>query len=102
MKEKLKHIKQNVPYRKPVKQLQCHVCGVKATHVVILELRENPGPPLKENNVLRVICEEHINTNFDAWVPLLHYKALCAEWKKVGVVLNKAYCTISILPLNIK
>lgn len=90
------------PIVKPVTQLQCHVCGVKATHVILLELREVPGPPLKENNVLRTICAEHVDTNFDTWVARPQFKALCIEWEKVGVKLNKQYCTIGVMTLKNK
>jgi hypothetical protein len=102
---KLRSIVKKTPYVKPkqppkVTELKCHVCGEKATHVILIELREVPGPPLKENNVLRVVCEEHVDTNFDTWVSVPAYKALCIEWEKVGVKLNKQYCTIKVLELK--
>ena len=78
--------------------LKCHFCANHATHVIMVELREKPGPPLKENNVLRVACDIHsIDTTFDNWVPVWAFKGLCSEWKNVGVILNKAYCSINII-----
>lgn len=103
---KLRSIVKKTPYVKPkprtLKELKCHVCGEPATHVVLIELREKPGPPLKENNVLRVICKEHINLNFDYWVPYWAFKGLCTQWANEGITLNKQYCTIGILQLKSK
>ena len=109
--KKLKQIKlaKQVLYRKPIspqkpKELKCHVCEKMATHVVLVELRAEQGPPLKENNVLRVACPEHAaNTNFDYWVPFWAFKKLCIDWKnEADVILNKAYCTIKVLKLKEK
>ncbi len=90
-----------VPYKKPPKpNFNCHTCGEKGTHVVLLELRDKPGVPLKENNVLHFVCEEHINRNFDFWVPNWAFKGLCNEWKNAGFILDKKYCTINIIPFK--
>lgn len=87
MKPKIKH-----------QELKCQFCTNKATHVVLVELRDKPGPPLKENNVLRTVCDIHaVDTSFDHWVPYWAFKGLCNEWKNVGVVLDKKYCSINIL-----
>ena len=65
----------------------------------MLELRDKPGPPLKENNVLRVACDIHsIDNSFDYWVPHWAFIGVCNEWKrKAHVILNKQYCTINIV-----
>ena len=103
----LRSIVKKTPYRKPakpqpVKELFCYVCKQKATHVLLIELREKPGPPLK-SEVIYTVCEKHISTDFDRWVPILAFKKLCLDLQKeVGIVLNKQYCTIKALPLKIK
>lgn len=77
--------------------LKCHFCDNPATHTIMVELREKPGPPLKENNVLRVACDIHsIDKSFDHWVPIWAFRRLVEEWKKVDVTLRKEYCTINI------
>ena len=100
-------IVKKTPYKKPVvakpKQIiKCHVCGELATHVILIQLREQSGPPIKED-VLRTVCEEHINTSFDHWVPAWAFKKLCFDLKEqANVTLNKQYCTIKVLPFKKK
>ena len=106
-KRKLRSIIKKTPYVKPkpapkLTELKCHVCSEKATHVILIELREKPGPALKENNVLRVVCEEHVDTSFDKWVPYWAFKGLCLEWKNKGFTLNKQHCTIGVMLLKNK
>jgi hypothetical protein len=87
---------------KKKRKLICNVCGAYATHVVLVELREKPGLPLKEDNVLMLVCDEHSkNTSFDHWVPYEAFNYLCAEWKKQGYILAKPFCTINIKPLQV-
>jgi hypothetical protein len=63
-----------------------------------LELREVPGPPLKANEVIRVVCEEHTSTDFDYWVPAWAFTKLCLDLKtQANITLNKQYCTINVL-----
>ncbi len=81
--------------------IKCHVCGEVATHVVLVELREKPGPALKDNNVLRTVCEEHSkNNDFDYWIPHFAFKKLCDDWSKAGFILQKHFCTILIKPFK--
>lgn len=82
-------------------QLKCQFCSNPATHTVLIELREKPGPPLKENNVLYLVCDIHaVDNSFDRFVSYPAFKALCIEWSKVGVTLNKRFCSINILKLK--
>ena len=84
--------------KKKPKHLKCHFCDNQATHTVIMELRERQGPPLKEDNVIRVVCDIHsIDNSFDHWVPIWAFKKLCIDWQKAGYTLNKQFCTINIL-----
>ena len=83
------------------KKLKCYFCDNPATHTILMELREKQGPPLKENAVIRVACDEHsTNTSFDHWVSIWAFKKLCFDWEKAGFILNKQYCTINILKLK--
>ena len=84
---------------KEKKKLKCALCDKEATHAIMIELRDRQGPPLKENNVLNVVCDEHAtNTSFDYWVPSWAFINLCNEWKKLAnVTLNKSLCSINII-----
>lgn len=79
--------------------LKCHVCGERATHAVMIELRDKPGPPLKENNVIRTACDAHsTDKSFDYWVPHHAFISLCNTWRKeTNIILRKEYCTINIV-----
>lgn len=82
--------------------LVCHICGDKATHAVMMELREKQGPPLKENNVIRLACDTHAKeTSFDYWVSNPALMSLINFWKReAGIILNKRYCTIKLVKLK--
>jgi len=83
--------------------LICAICGKKATHVVLAELREKPGPPLQEDNVLHLVCEEHSkNTNLQYWIPYNEWQMLFYRWKRLGYLLNKEFCNIHIKKLRSK
>jgi len=85
--------------RKKKGKLKCSYCDNHATHSIMMELRDKPGPPIKENNVLNVACDIHsIETTFDYYVPLWAFKKLCVDWKQqAGIILDKKYCTIQIV-----
>lgn len=94
--------KRKVMPQKP-KVLNCHICGEPATHVIMLELREKPGPPIRPNDVIRVVCKEHVSTDFDYWVPRWAFEKLCIDLKReFGYILCKQYCTINVLELKKK
>lgn len=78
--------------------LKCHICGDKATHAIMMELREKPGPAIKENNVIRLACDIHaVDTSFDYWVPLWAFRKLVNDNSKEGIHIKKEFCTIKIV-----
>ena len=85
--------------KKKKMSLKCYCCDNKPTHAVMIELRDRPGPPLKENNVIRLACDIHsVETAFEHWVPHYAFIALCNHWKKeTGVILDKRFCNIHIV-----
>lgn len=85
-----------------VQKLKCHYCDNHATHAILIDLREKPGPPVKKNNVLSVVCDIHsVETSFDSWVPVWAFKKLADDWRtKANVILDKRYCTITALKLE--
>jgi len=88
--------------KKKKEPLLCHICHEKATHVVMLELRAQQGPPLKENNVIRLACDEHAKeTSIDYWVSNGAFMAVLSFWKReANITLIKKYCTINMLKLK--
>lgn len=79
------------------KQLKCQYYSSTATHTVLLELRERPGGPIKENNVLGLVCEVHsINRSFNHWVPTWAFLQMIEKYRRIGIRLNRQYCNINV------
>lgn len=94
-------MKRRINGKKEKRPIHCYFCKNKPTHTVLLELREKPGPPIKENNVVALVCDIHsIDNSFERWVPLSAFHKLVNDYRKEGININRQYCSIQILKLK--
>ena len=83
-----------------IDHIKCEICGENATHSIVLNLREKPGPPLEKDNVIRTVCEKDSIGLFNDHVPYWQWDGLRKQYRQRGILLAKEYCDIQIVKLE--
>lgn len=84
-----------------VAQVKCEICGEPATHSIIANIRERPGPPLAKDNVLRSVCEEHSKGSFNELIPPWQWDAVSKAYKQQHrIIISKKYSDIQVVKLK--
>lgn len=80
--------------------IRCEVCGKPATHSIVLNIRDNYGPPIKKDNVVQTVCEEHSKGTFNDLIPSWYWAGLVNEYRRKGLFIMKEYSDVEVIAIN--